>query len=262
MLSTHKTVQVRTVIFGSKQRLLIAKDISSQITQEQLRKNFISNASHELRTPLTVSSGYLELLEMSNSLPKQQKGALENANQQVQRMNATLDNMLQLYKLEENNTGQQVTKTIHIGSVIHQVVSDFSGQSRDQHFELQIDNTLFVEGQLDQLDQLHSLIQNLVSNAVKYSPTELTITIQLIKKEAGFLFVIKDQGEGIPNDDISHLTERFYRVNVYRHTAITSTGLGLSIVKNIADNMGAMLKIERELGKGATFTLKFPRVSE
>ena len=256
LVDLNNMLQIQVVEFGLAQRLLIARDISQQKNIQTLRKDFISNASHELRTPLTVISGYLEILEMNKELPKNVLMAIENAHIQALRMRKILDDMLQLYQLEETEHPQKNLTQFCFSTFIYQCVSDFEQTSENHSFNLNIEKNISINANLD---DIQSLLDNLLSNAIKYSPPHSTISIYLKISEIGVSLCIKDQGEGIAEQEISRLTERFYRVNVYRKSKVSGTGLGLSIVKHILDNMDGSLLIESQIGKGSTFTAQFPK---
>ena len=255
LIDINKVLQIQVVEFGIAQRLLIARDISQQKNIQTLRKDFISNASHELRTPLTVISGYLEILEMNSQLPENALTAIGNAHIQAVRMRKILDDMLQLYQLEETDHPQKNLTQFCLSTLIQQFVCDFDKSKEDHIFEMNIENKIVITANLD---DVQSLLNNLLSNAIKYSPAHSTIFIDLQTAESGISLRIKDQGEGIAAQEIMRLTERFYRVNVYRENKVSGTGLGLSIVKHILDNMEGSLLIESEIGKGSTFTAFFP----
>lgn len=255
LIDINKVLQIQVVEFGIAQRLLIARDISQQKNIQTLRKDFISNASHELRTPLTVISGYLEILEMNSQLPENALTAIENAHIQAVRMRKILDDMLQLYQLEETDHPQKNLTQFCLSTLLQQFVRDFEQSKEDHLFEMNVENKIVI---MANIDDVQSLLNNLLSNAIKYSPAHSTIFIDLQTAESGISLRIKDQGEGIAAQDIMRLTERFYRVNVYRENKVSGTGLGLSIVKHILDNMKGSLLIESEIGKGSTFTASFP----
>jgi len=247
---------LRSVEFGEQQRLLIAKDISQQISLQQLRKNFISNASHELRTPLTVISGYLEMLETDSLLPKLLHTPIKNAGQQALRMQKILDDMLHLSKLEESGHSKVNRQPVDVISLITTIINDFKRSSNSHQFELELEQEISLIGVEE---ELHSLVQNLLSNAIKYSAKGSSIEVCWKSTPKGACLSIKDYGEGIEQAHISRLTERFYRVNVVRSRKVGGTGLGLSIVKHILDNMGAYLEIQSRAGKGSTFIAHFPK---
>jgi two-component system phosphate regulon sensor histidine kinase PhoR len=254
--SPEITLSIIVQEYDENSFLLIAHDVSHRIATQKLRKAFIANASHELRTPLTVISGYLEILYDDEDLPPALNKVIKNAYEQATRMDNILDNLLVLSKLE----GKQYNKTsgddVDVKQMLEQLVADFRVSYADtKHtFVVNAEPMLLrvIEG------ELYSICQNLVSNAVKYSPSESEIRICWGIDEAGFgcLSVI-DEGEGIHQEHINRLTERFYRVN-QADRQVSGTGLGLSIVKHILDNFDGYLEIQSTVGEGSTFKACFP----
>ena len=244
--------------YGSEKSLLVVRNISPRIALQKLRKAFIANASHELRTPLTVISGYLEILDADDELPLAIKGAIKNSLQQALRMDKILTDLLVLSKLEEKRHSQDSGDSVDVSELLSRLVADFKvSHSLFAHeFELRLDRTL----KLKVVEQeFYSLCQNLISNAMKYSPdgSMIIISWQLNTNNYACL-AISDNGEGIADEHLARLTERFYRINVERNRTVKGTGLGLSIVKHILDNFGGYLEIKSNEGKGSTFTACFP----
>lgn len=251
-------LSVSCVTFGDNQKLLTAKDITQILAVQKLRKSFISNASHELRTPLTVITGYLEMMTLSNDLPPGMPGLVENAHEQAVRMVSILDDLLSLSKLVEKevNYSKDSGEPVDLFAMTNQLVLDHGRTEQEYIVESRLEEPLIVKG-LE--SDLFSLCQNLISNAIKYSPPGSQIVLDWTVNEEGWAGLqVIDNGEGIAPEDIPRLTERFYRVNAKRDREVSGTGLGLSIVKHILENHGGYLDIESELGLGSTFTAYFP----
>ncbi|WP_196138863.1 phosphate regulon sensor histidine kinase PhoR [Aliikangiella sp. G2MR2-5] len=252
------TLIVTVTDFGDEQKLVTARDVSQRIAVQKLRKAFIANASHELRTPLTVISGYLEMMDIDENLPVSVREPVNSASQQAKRMKKILDDLLILSKLEEKGHSKESGEKVNMPELVAQLTSDFEkSRAKGSHqFELEIDQSLHIKAVES---EVYSLCQNLLSNAVKYSNPGTLIAVRWRHCEnGGACLSVEDSGEGIAQEHISRLTERFYRVNVNRSRQVGGTGLGLSIVKHILENHGGHLKIESELGKGSTFTACFP----
>ncbi len=253
-----KHLIVTKIKYGQGKTLLTARDISQRIALQKLRKAFIANASHELRTPLTVISGYLEMLDSDDELPPSMSKIVNNAHLQAVRMDQILNDLLILSKLEEKGYSENSGETVAVPALLKRLVSDFEKtKARDTHrFELIVDETLFIKVVET---EFYSLCQNLLSNAVKYSPSGSTVRVcwSLADDGKACLKVI-DNGEGIAQEHLSRLTERFYRVSTTRTRKVNGTGLGLSIVKHILDNYGGYLDIQSELSVGSTFSACFP----
>ncbi|MBV1910258.1 MAG: phosphate regulon sensor histidine kinase PhoR [Kangiellaceae bacterium] len=253
-----KHLSLAKIKYGEDKTLLIARDISQRIALQKLRKAFIANSSHELRTPLTVISGYLEMLDCDEDLPPSLGKIINNAHLQAIRMEQILNDLLVLSKLEEKGYSENSGDTVDVPALLKRLVADFQKtKAKDSHqIELVIDESLFVKAIEN---EFYSLCQNLLSNAVKYSPPGSAIRVcwSLTEDGKACLRVI-DNGEGIADEHLSRLTERFYRVNVNRDRKVSGTGLGLSIVKHILENYGGYIDIQSELTIGSTFTACFP----
>jgi len=254
-----QTLAIKKVQYGKEKTLLTARDISQRIALQKLRKAFISNASHELRTPLTVISGYLEMLDIDEDLPSSMKKIVNNAHLQAVRMDKILDDLLVLSKLEEKGYSEDSGDTVDVPSLLNRLVLDFQKtKAKDTHnIELIVQQDLLVKVVET---EFYSLCQNLISNAVKYSSQGTLIKVcWSLNDEGRACLKVIDNGEGIAPENISRITERFYRANVNRVRKVGGTGLGLSIVKHILENYGGYLDIQSELSVGSTFTACFPR---
>ncbi len=245
--------------FGQGERLVVIRDITRMQRLERMRKDFVANVSHELRTPLTVIRGYLETLADSPDLAQSWSKAVDQMQQQGQRMTALINDLITLSRLETDEENSQ-NDAISLWSIAQVVVSDARQLSResaeDEHtFELSGDKDLVLIGN-DR--ELRSAISNLVFNAVKYSPNGGHIHIHIEQTHDAAEVSVSDTGLGIDAKHIPRLTERFYRVDDGRATSSGGTGLGLAIVKHVLFRHDAELKITSKVGRGSTFTCCFP----
>ncbi len=256
-VDANKMLLVKKIHYGDDKILVTARDISQRIALQKLRKAFIANASHELRTPLTVISGYLEMLE-DEALPDELSQIVNNAYRQAKRMDNILSDLLVLSKLEEKGFSETSGDFTPVEPLISRLVTDFQKtKAKNTHqFELQIDSR--VQAKVVETEFL-SLCQNLISNAIKYSPKGALIKVNWeLNSQGGACLTVIDQGEGIAAEHLSRLTERFYRVDQTTTRKVNGTGLGLSIVKHIIENYGGYLDIQSELGVGSSFSACFP----
>jgi len=255
-IQANTTLSLVRQEYDDNKHLIIAQDISQRIATQKLRKAFIANASHELRTPLTVISGYLELLTFDEDLPDTLKSVMEKAFVQASRMDTILDKLLILSKLEEKQYDKSSGEAIDVKSLLEEMVSSFTVSYTESKHEFKV-----IADDLDLLiveDEFYSVCQNLVSNAVKYSPQGSKILIEWKLNQQGYACLsVTDQGIGIADEHINRITERFYRINT-SESKISGTGLGLSIVKHILENFDGYLEIESIPDKGSTFSACFP----
>lgn len=238
-----------TMPFGAQWQLLLVHDISALSRLEQVRRDFVANVSHELRTPLTVIHGYLELLDPDDA--PEFAPIIKEMRQQSQRMGQIVEDLLTLSRLE----GGEALPEEHVAMapLLLTLRREAEALSQGRH-TITIDASTDTDLRGSAYD-LHSAFSNLVSNAVRYTPSGGNIVIGWQRTASGeAAFSVSDSGLGIPPEHLSRLTERFYRVSSSRSRGSGGTGLGLSIVKHVLNLHQARLQIESEPGRGSTFT--------
>ncbi len=251
-------LSVRIIPFGEGKLVLIAQDMSQSARIYEMRRSFISNASHELRTPLTVILGYLESLSMHQRLPDECIAAIKSAETQAKRMKQLVEDLLTLSRLESEMSVAKDSELIPIASLILDVVEEtkLSNWFTDHEISIQIETKSMLKGDLQ---DIHSVISNLINNAVKHTDAGSSIKVVWKKADTGSLqFIVEDDGQGIAPEHLDRLTERFYRVDAGRSREKGGTGLGLSIVKHIVGRHEGTLEIDSKIGLGSTFICSFP----
>lgn len=254
--NTEAILEIWLIQLGSKQKLLISRDITQFEKVDAMRRDFIANVSHELRTPLTVVGGFIETLsDMEGAIPENLRGYFGMMQDQTTRMRRLIEDLLTLSHIE-SNTQPPEDNPIDMSSLVNMLLNDANALSMGKH-KITADTAvgLNLSGAVD---ELQSALGNLVSNAVRYTPQggEIHISWQLHNKQA--VFSVSDNGIGIEPQHIARLTERFYRVDRGRSRETGGTGLGLSIVKHILTRHQARLEIKSEMGVGSTFSAIFP----
>jgi two-component system, OmpR family, phosphate regulon sensor histidine kinase PhoR len=221
-----------------------------------MRKDFVANASHELRSPLTVITGYVDTLADDPGVDPLWRGPLEEMRRQTERMRAVVDGLIELSRLESTSgeAGQDLIDVAGMLSLIRREVLALERRPAEVTLELASDAKL-----LGSEAEVHSIFQNLISNAVKYTPPEGRVDIRWWVDGDGAHFSVADTGVGIAPEHIPRLTERFYRVDPSRARTTGGSGLGLAIVKHALQRHGATLTIDSEEGVGSTFTCHFPQ---
>lgn len=249
-------IQVKLTRFGHESRLLMAYDVTRIRKLEQMRKDFVDNVSHELRTPLTVLSGYLETLSENDEMPPRWKRAFDQMQQQTRRMNALVNDLLLLSRLE-NETLQAKNQIINMAEMMNQLFDDAQGYNTEygHSLNLQLDSHNDLIGS-DM--EIASAFGNLITNAIKYTPSPGTITIAWQDRGEDTVFSVQDTGIGISPGHLPRLTERFYRVDSGRSRDTGGTGLGLAIVKHVLAQHDAHLEIESQEQIGSIFKAVFP----
>ena len=254
---------VQLVAFGDHQTLLLSRDISERERLERMRSDFVANVSHELRTPLTVMAGFLETMHetdiASGSKPELLKRSLNHMSQQTERMQRLVDDLLTLSRLEDaqNKLAESV---IDMHGLVQASINDAKVMSGGRH---EVSASLATAWLTGNRDEISSLVSNLVSNAIRYTPDggRVVVTLATREPEGDLVFSVTDNGEGIAPEHLPRLTERFYRVDRGRSRASGGTGLGLAIVKHVLMRHGGKLEIESSQGSddhGSTFRTVFP----
>ncbi len=251
-----RRMEIHIVPYGDRQRLLVARDITRLHRLEVMRRDFIANVSHELSTPLTVISGYLENLTGRQFKPGQIENALGQMRQQAERMRSLVNDLLQISRLELNET-QEPESEVNVEAMLSGLVEELKHPGQPPHHEITLDAdaTLCLRGVGK---DLYSAFSNVIRNAVQYTPDGGRIEIRWYADDGAACFSVRDTGIGVPQELIPRLTERFYRVDAGRSRALGGTGLGLSIVKHVLRNHQATLQIESAVGKGSRFLFRFP----
>lgn len=227
---------------------------------ENKRREFTANLSHELRTPLSYISGYSEAL-LDEGIPTgKKKEYLEIVHRESLRLKRLVNDMLDLAQLEGENYPLKKTP-FPFSQLIEEAIEPFRDvmEKKGLSFHADLDPSIIAEGDRDRLNQV---IQNLMDNAIKYTPEGGEITVTLKEEGEHILLTVTDTGIGIPKEALPRIGERFYRVDRSRSRRQGGTGIGVAIVKRILQNHGGSLTFESEMGKGTRAIIKLPRWEE
>jgi two-component system, OmpR family, phosphate regulon sensor histidine kinase PhoR len=247
---------LQVVPYGGGQSLLLVRDVTRQMRLEAMRKDFVANASHELRTPLTVITGYLDTLADDSSVDPAWQGPIRDMRAQAQRMNAIIEDLLELSRLESTD-GEAVREPIDVPRMLERLHRDaLISPDRPRHVLLDLESG---DGLFGSAHEIESAFSNLLFNALKYTMQDGTVRMRWWTDEEGAHFSVIDSGIGIPAEHIPRLTERFYRVDAGRSRGQGGSGLGLAIVKHALQRHGGWLDVQSVEGKGSTFTCHFPQ---
>jgi len=248
-------LSLRLIAFGQSQKLLLARDVTQFERVDAMRRDFVANVSHELRTPLTVLVGFLETVRELKLDPQRQRDYLGMMQDQAARMQRIIDDLLTLSTLDSAPPASGETR-IAVRPLLERLKGDALALSGGRH-TIKAD----IETQSDVLgveSEIASAFGNLVSNAIRYTPTGGTVTLAWREGTDGARFSVEDTGIGIEAEHIPRLTERFYRVDRSRSRETGGTGLGLAIAKRALARHDAVLEIQSEPGKGSRFSARFP----
>jgi two-component system phosphate regulon sensor histidine kinase PhoR len=250
---THLSCQV--VPYGDQRYLMLVRDVTIQARLERVRRDFVANASHELRSPLTVLNGYLDNMADDGELQPAWIEPVAEMRRQTGRMTAIISDLLELSRLEAESSraGQEEVDVAGLLAIIRK--DALARDTRPGHIELRLDSTHRLLGEER---ELHSVFNNLVDNAIKYTPVDGRVELRWWTDDDGGHFSVSDTGVGIEPDELPRLTERFYRVDRGRSRCKGGTGLGLSIVKHALQRHDARLEVISSPGEGSTFTCHFP----
>lgn len=252
-----KMLSVVLIPYG-KVFILVAQDISKKNHIDKIRQDFIANVSHEMRTPLTVIQGYLEIMqeEVSEAFPLYEPFFVQ-MQQQMQRLESLLQDLLLLSRIQKGKLKAHDLSVVKAPDIIRDLAENTKNISNGKHqFTLNIDDSLQIIGQEQ---ELRSCFENLIINAIRYSPDGGEIKVSWTSDDNGIYFSVKDQGIGIKPSDIPRLTERFYRVDKGRSRNTGGTGLGLAIVKHVLIRHQGSIEISSEIDVGSTFICCFPK---
>jgi two-component system phosphate regulon sensor histidine kinase PhoR len=240
--------------------ILVLHDITELRRADQIRRDFVANVSHELRTPLTAIRGYVEALSEGDAGEEDSRRFLEIIARHTQRMERLVKDLLRLARLD---AGQETLELIACDtrSLAESVVADVlpSATARGQRIEVAI--APGAEAVRADPAKLHDALRNLVANAITYAPEQSTIRIDAARTGARVAMTVSDEGPGIPEEDLSRVFERFYRVDKSRARDPGGTGLGLAIVKHLIELHGGSVRAENGPERGARFTITIAAAS-
>ena len=233
--------------------VITVQDITDIKRLENMRSEFVANVSHELKTPLTSIKGFSETLRYVDDSETKNK-FLDIIDKESERLTNLINDILILSNIE--NIHKMESEYFNPGDVIENVLDMVKSQAYKKSIIIKY-NDCFNSEILGSKDKFHQLAVNLIENAIKYSNENGIVKIDLTLEEQYFVFKVKDNGIGIPKNDIPRIFERFYRVDKSRSTR--GTGLGLAIVKHIVKLFNGEISVKSKAGIGSTFTVKIKK---
>ena len=238
----------------------VLHDTTEQEKEERERRLFVSNVSHELRTPLTSVKSYLEALDEGALYDPVAPDFIKVSLNETNRMMRMVTDLLHLSRID-NATSHLDVELINFTAFITFILNRFDkirAQDQEKKYELVRDypiTSVWIEIDTDKMTQV---IDNILNNAIKYSPDGGKITVSMKTTDDQMILSISDQGLGIPKEDLPKIFDRFYRVDKARSRAQGGTGLGLAIAKEIIKQHNGFIWAKSEYGKGSTFTIVLP----
>ena len=244
----------------------VLHDVTSQQKEEQERKEFVSNVSHELRTPLTSVKSYVEALSDGAWQDKEiAPQFLKVVQDETERMIRMINDLLSLSRMDAGTTKLNL-EYVYINELFNYILNRFDmiikkeEDPKKKKYTIErffTKKDLWVEIDTDKFTQV---IDNIMNNAIKYSPDGGVITARLLETHNHVIMSISDQGLGIPRKDLSHIFDRFFRVDKARSRKQGGTGLGLAISKEVVNMLGGQIWVDSVEGKGSTFYISLPYV--
>ena len=241
--------------------VLVLNDITELENLERVRTDFVANASHELKTPITAIRGLTETLLGDDEIEKETVTSfIERVHAQSLRLSQLVGDLMTISRLESSQAGEEFTR-INFADLARQAAraGQVTAEEKGQDLDVELPDTeVMVWGDRQNLSQL---LDNLIDNAIKYTPNDGSITVKVSKDDENAILQVTDTGIGISPQFQQRVFERFYRVDKARSQSLGGTGLGLSIVKNIAEKHGGSIDVKSQLGSGSSFTIKLPLAS-
>jgi two-component system phosphate regulon sensor histidine kinase PhoR len=240
--------------------LAVFHDVTEIRRVDRVRRDFIANASHELRTPLTSIQGYAESLASGPMTPSEVASHLVVIQRNVHRMRDLIDDLMDLSRIESGDGAPEPSR-VDVVKLAQTLVADARTRLAHAKIEARVLTPSAPPAWADR-KALEQVLENLLTNAIRYTDEGGTITIEIAIAGDSLAVSVSDTGIGIPEDALDRIFERFYRVDASRSRAIGSTGLGLSIVRHLVQAMDGTIRVESQLGKGSRFTFTLPRAKD
>ncbi|CDX02672.1 Adaptive-response sensory-kinase SasA [bioreactor metagenome] len=240
---------------GKQGYVAVLRDITASLRAEKERRDFMASVTHELRTPLHLIQGYLEAIQDGVIAKEEQTEHIDLVLEEAKRLAKLVMELQELDRFESWKNFEK--KEIDLAGFIQELGYRFQGRADELGIHLEMDNgTGVIHANRDRLLQVFI---NLIENAFRHTPEGKSVYIRIIDSEEHIQFNVEDQGEGIPPQALPHIFDRFYRVDKSRSRKEGGMGLGLSIVMLIVEAHNGEIKVESEVGKGATFKVILPK---
>ena len=221
------------------------------------RQEFVSNVSHELKTPLTSMKVLADSLLMQEDVPVElYKEFMEDITEEIERENKIINDLLSLVKMDKKSSDLNI-KAENINELVERILKRLRPIAAQQNVEVLFESFRPITAEVDEV-KFTLAISNLVENAIKYNREEGSVQVSLNADHKYFYVKVADTGIGIPQEDLDHIFERFYRVDKSHSREIGGTGLGLAIARNAVIMHRGAVKVHSEEGVGTTFTVRVP----
>jgi len=242
---------------GAYGAVLVLHDITQLRRVDQIRRDFVANVSHELRTPLTAIRGYVEALSDGEVNAQESRRFLDIITRHTLRMERLVKDLLRLARLDAGQELLELNRCDTRG-LVHSVIADLTVSLDERRQRVAVSIAPGAETMRADPAKLHDVLRNLIANASTYSPEQSEIRVDARPFDGHIALSVSDRGPGIPEEDLSRVFERFYRVDKSRARDPGGTGLGLAIVKHLVGLHGGEVRVENRPDGGARFTVALP----
>ena len=257
--SPEQDLEARLFDAGGGWTVVMLRDITALNRLLTMRQNFVANVSHELRTPLTVMAGYLETMSDETQSEELRLSLVERLTPPLKRMQTLVDDLMLLTQLESTPIAEQ-QEIIQLSDVVDTAVQELQGLCESpEQIRVHYDSERTIAGIET---ELHSLCINLLSNALRYSPSGAPVDVSVADHGDVVRLTIKDNGYGIAPEHLDRITERFYSVDLVGARTRGGTGLGLAIVKHVLLRHNSSLQVTSTPGSGSTFYCDFKHIQQ
>jgi PAS domain S-box-containing protein len=238
--------------------VILLRDVSRERELDQIKSEFISTAAHEMRTPMSVIMGYIEMLidsdQFGNFTAETQREFLGEAYRKAEALTQIIDDLFDISRIEAGLPLPIENAECDLNEIILKVVNHYENHTTKHQFRVTLENEGRINADCNKMTQV---FQNLISNAIKYSPDGGNIDVRSAVMDDQLRIVVEDQGIGMSTDQIERIFDKFYRADS-SNTAISGLGLGMSIVKSIIEGHNGQIWVESRVSKGTCVSLVLP----
>ena len=249
-------LQVRVADLAPGRILILIDDLAEDRRVDAVRRDFVANVSHELKTPVGALSVLAEAVQSASDDADQVRHFAERMQVEASRLGHLIQDIIDLSRLQSDDPLLHA-QVVNIDDVVHRAIEDVRTVADKREIDIVVacdpENFVYAD-----FSQIQTALRNLLVNAIAYSSDGTSIAVYSRAVDAIVEITVKDQGVGIPTNDLDRIFERFYRVDPARSRVTGGTGLGLSIVKHVCQNHGGECTVWSEAGVGSSFTLRLP----
>ncbi len=250
---------VRVARLGARYVLLLAEDRTESLRLDEMRRDFVANISHELKTPIGAVGLLAEALVSASNEPEQVKKFAKRLTKESERLARITQEIIELSRLQASDALSK-PELVDIDEVVAMAI-DQNRVAAEAHEIQLVTKTKSGARVYGDETMLVTAVDNLIANALQYSPARSRVGVGVVRRDDVIEIAVTDQGVGIPADEIDRVFERFFRTDPARSRNTGGSGLGLSIVKHIAQNHSGDVRVWSQLGKGSTFTIRLPQAN-